>query len=186
MDIIQAARYLAWKEIRKFGVPEPISFALAEKKAEELASKLGANRTITLVGYNLMDLKLGEAFESHRLQDHVKMSLVATRPFLNKFRIPSEDKKKILNCIEAHHGDVPFICKEAEICANADAYRFLHPRGFLAMFSFLSKKMDVDSSLRIMGKKIDEKYRMLSLAICRRELEPHYWQLKRLIRESLG
>jgi hypothetical protein len=29
--------------------------------------------------------------------------------------------KAQLNCGEAYNGQVPFICKEAEICANADA-----------------------------------------------------------------
>jgi hypothetical protein len=76
-----------------------------------------------------MDLKLGQAFKEGRSQDHVQMSVDAVRVFLDRFDdLDTSKKEKIINCVEAHHKDVPFTCIEAEICANADCYRFLHPK----------------------------------------------------------
>ena len=59
------------------------------------------------------------------------MSYDCAKEFLEKNEINSEDSKQILNCVEAHHGKVPYTCIEAEICANADCYRFLTPKNML-------------------------------------------------------
>lgn len=96
---------------------------IAATKAYELAESFGADKTVATVGAYLMDLKLGEAFVKGKLDEHVRMSLEAAKPFLKRLGLEQETKK-ILNCIEAHHGTVPYICREAEVCANADACRF--------------------------------------------------------------
>jgi len=183
MDIVKEAKNLALEEIEKFGIPSKIHFKISEKKALELAKKLGADKTITLVGVYLMDLKLGEAFSKGKIKEHVRMSVKATKKFLEKFELKEEIKKKIINCVKAHHGQVPFICKEAEICVNADCYRFLHPKGFFcALFEVAKMGMEIDEILNILEAKLDEKYKILSLDICKKELEKYYRQLKKLIK----
>jgi len=186
MDLTQEARNLALKEIKKFGIPNLIHFEISEKKVIELCEKLNANKTITLVGYYLMDLKLGEAFRLNKIKDHIKMSLDAAKQFLEKFDLNEETKNKIINCIEAHHGKVPFICKEAEICANADAYRFLHPKGFFATLIFMGKDLGFEKTLNLLDQKLDEKYKILSINFCKEELEKYYNQFKELIKSARG
>jgi hypothetical protein len=183
MDIVKEAKNLALREIEKFGIPSKIHFEISEKKALELAKKLCADKTITLLGVYLMDLKFGEAFLKGKIEEHVKMSIKATKEFLEKFDLKEEVKKKIINCVAAHHGQVPFICKEAEICANADCYRFLHPKGFFhTLFELAKMGMEFDEILNTLEAKLDEKHKILSLGICKKELEKYYYQFKELIK----
>ena len=140
MDIVEQSRKFALSEIEKFGLPNRIHFEISEKKAAELAEKLGADKEIVLAGVALMDLKLGKAFKEGRLDEHINMSVLAAREFLKGFGISEEKKERIINCIEAHHGTVPYKCKEAEICANADCYRFIHPKGFFVYLTVLGNR----------------------------------------------
>ena len=75
-----------------------------------------------------MDIKLGEAKKEGCLKEHSKISADATKNFLQQFDINDELKNKIVNCVEAHHATIPFTSKESELCANADCYRFIHPK----------------------------------------------------------
>ncbi|UCG95826.1 MAG: hypothetical protein JSV92_02135 [archaeon] len=185
MKILEEVRKIALEEIEKTGLPPRILFDVAERKTEELAEKLGADKTIALVGYCLMDLKLGKAAEEGKLEEHVEMSSQAAKEFLEKFDLDEKTKNKIINCVEAHHGAVPFACKEAEICANADVYKFIHPKAFFAFMMTLGKReMGFDEALDYAEFKLDEKYKILSLDICKKELEPFYRHLKELVRTA--
>jgi len=181
-EIVKEARSFDLKEIKKFGIPHLTLFKISEKKALELAEKLNADKSITLIGVYLMDVKLGEAHVKNKKEEHVKMSVNATKKFLEKFDLDKETKKKIINCVEAHHGQVPFICKEAEICANADCYRFLHPKSFLVTLYLFGKEFRFEEALNFLEAKIDEKYKILSLDICKKELEKYYHQFKEIIK----
>jgi len=113
------------------------------------------------------------------------MSLEAGKTFLNQFDLSEDIKNKILNCIEAHHRGVSFESFEAEICANADCYKFLHPKGVLRYLTILGKKdLDFEDSLNKLEFKMDEKWNILSLDICKKELEPYYKQFKELIKKA--
>lgn len=185
MDIINEARKYAISEIEKYGTPIVTHFEISEKEAIKLAKNLNADGTIVKVGVYLMDLKLGQALKENCLQEHVAMSSEATKKFLKDFDLSKETKVKIINCIEAHHGSVEFKCIEAEICANADCYRFVHPRGFFAYLTLLGKRYaDFNECLNQAEMKMDEKYEILSLDICKKELEEYYQTLKKFINDS--
>jgi HD superfamily phosphodiesterase len=185
MDIVKDAINYALSEIEKYGTPIPVHFEIARDKALELANKLGGDQMVVTLGATLMDLKLGQAIKEDRLKDHVSMGVEASRLFLNNYSLDKKIKEKILNCIESHHRDVEFNSIEAEICANADCYRFIHPRGFLAYFTLLGKRYDnFDDCLRQAEMKLDEKNQILSLDICKEELNGYYKVLKQLIADS--
>lgn len=182
MDIIQESKKYALAEIEKFGSPSLVHFEISEKKAIELTEKLGADKKIVQTGVYLMDLKLGQAISENRVAEHVKMSVDAATEFLQKFELDENSKAKILNCVEAHHGKVPFECLEAEICANADCYRFIHPKGFFLYLTILGKRSPIFlECLKSAEDKMDEKYAILSLDICKKELEEYYVTLKKYI-----
>ncbi len=182
MDIVQESRKYALAEIEKYGSPLLLHFEMSEKKAIELAKKLHADENIVRVGIALMDLKLGQALAENRLSEHVAMSVEAAQEFLQQFTISDQEKEKMINCVEAHHKDVPFMCLEAEICANADCYRFIHPKGFFAFMHLLGKRHnDFNDCLKLAEEKLEEKHDILSLDICRKELESHYVALKKMI-----
>ncbi len=184
MGIVEDARQYAVDEIEKTGLPDIHVFEISEKKAIELADKLQADKTTTLVGYYLMDLKLGEAFKQGKIKEHIKMSSDAAKIFLEKYNLDEESKNKIMNCIEAHHKAIPFSCKEAEICANADCYRFLALKGFLHSVISMEKLLGFDKMLKTREAKIDEKWAILSIPECKEELEENYKLLKELLRKA--
>lgn len=183
--IINASRELALSEIEAFGTPHLIHFEISEKKAIELAGILNADQIIVQTGIHLMDLKLGQAMKDGDVPSHVRMSVDAARDWLDKYSLDEGVKNNIINCIEAHHGDIPFSCIEAEICANADCYRFIHPKGFFVYLTMLGKRgLNFSECLTVAEKKMKEKYNILSLDICKKELENYYHTLKSYIADS--
>ena len=79
---------------------------------------------IILLGVYFIDLKLGQAITEKRLADHIQMSADAAKVFLENEGVDQDTIEKIIDCIMAHHGTLPYQSLEAEICANADCYRF--------------------------------------------------------------
>ncbi len=75
-----------------------------------------------------MDLKIGQCIKEGKVAEHVQRSSEAAQEFLQPFDIDKDTFDKVISCVESHHGVNNYFCKEAEICANADCYRFLHPR----------------------------------------------------------
>lgn len=180
MDIVKAAEKLFLEEQKKTGMPVKEALDIALKKGAKWADKLGADRTIVQVGIYLMDLKVGQAWKENKVDQHIQMSLDAARDFLEG--INEESKEKIINCIEAHHQAVPYKCLEAEICSNADSFQFLNPRGFLLILSQLIKQgLPLDKCLEILESKLEEKFKKVSLGICKKEAERYYKFLCELI-----
>lgn len=184
-EVIDKAEEFALSEIKKYGLPGLPGFNLSNAKGPELANKLGANSDIVQIGTRLMDIKLGEAFSQKRLNEHIKMSVETTRDFLSQFNLEQDIVEKIINCVEGHHGTVKWICKEAEICANADCYRFLQVRNWLAFLKSLGTKDETfNQDLKLAEEKADEKWKVLSLNICKIELEPEYKLIKEIIQKA--
>ena len=67
---------------------------------------------------------------------HVEMSAEYAAEILKKLKVDKKTTTLLLNCVLAHHGQVPYQSKEAEICANADAYRFVSERGVFTTYKF--------------------------------------------------
>lgn len=181
-EIIKRARELAFSETSKYGTPPPLFLEIPSKKGRELARKLGANEDIVEIGAYLMDIKLGECKSEGKREEHIKRSVEATKNFLSQFNIEEENKNRILNCVEAHHASVPFECLEAEICANADCYKFLSPLGVFEYFRHLAiEGGELVEVFKQVEFKLEEKWKILSLDICKKELEPYYFEFKKLI-----
>jgi len=183
-EIIQKAREWALAETEKYGTPPPLLLEAPIKKGKELAKQLGANKEIVELGTWLMDIKLGECKSEGKREKHIERSAEATKNFLEEFDISEGTKEKIINCVEAHHATVPFKCKEAEICANADCYKFLLPMCVFEYIRNLSSKNNLEKILEQAEFKLDEKWNILSLDICKEELEPYYKMFKSLFNEA--
>ncbi len=187
MDLIEEARNYALSEIKKYGTPSLLHFEISEKKALELAVQLKADITIVHIGACFMDLKLGQAIKENRQTEHCTMGVTATSTFLDDHGVKGRNKEKILNCITAHHRDVPFTCIEAEICANADCYRFIHPKGFFIYLTMLGNRgLSFAECLNSAEAKLEEKKKILSLTICKKELEGYYNTLHQFIADARG
>ena len=180
--LVKEARNYAISEINKYGLPLLILFEIAEKKAIKLAENFDVDLDIIKIGMYLMDLKLGQAIKENKESEHIEISVKAAKEFLDKFDVDQLLKDKIINCIESHHGKVPFKFLEAEVCTNADCYKFLHPKGFLAYLNILGKRnLNSAETLNRMEEKLDEKYKLLSLEVCKKELEEYYKMFKKIV-----
>lgn len=183
--IIDLARELAISEINKYGVPKMEHFVLANEKGQQLAKALGADKDIVLLGTMLMDLKIGQCIQEGRLAEHVKDSSLAAQEFLKQFDLDDEVFKKIVSCIESHHGVENYYCLEAEICANSDCYRFLSPEGFFhGLMIFGNRTTNFNEVLSNLDNKVEEKYNIISLDICQQEVEDNYHTFKKLIKNA--
>ena len=96
---------------------------------EKLATIYKADIELVKIGIYLMDIKLSEAMKNNVAREHTRMSADFAKEYLKNYDLTNEEYNIIINSIEAHHGKIPFNTIEAEICANADCYRFIHPDG---------------------------------------------------------
>jgi len=185
-EIIEKAREYALREIELNGTPAKEHFELSIKKGQELAERLNTDKDIVMLGCILMDLKLGECKNQGRAEEHVTESVKASQEFLEQFDLGEDVKNKILKCVEEHHGIEEFNCKESEICANADCYRFIHPKGVFRYFMLLGgeRGLSLKDSIGQVEKKLEEKHNILSLDICKQELEPYYIKFKVLLEKA--
>lgn len=178
-DIADRSIELARKEILESGLPGMLHFDISLDKGIELAELLNADVDIVRSGIALMDLKLGQAFKENRIADHIEMSVNAAEEFLKGMDISDTGEENIIACIKSHHGSKEFYSLEAEICANADCYRFIHPKGIFFFFTVLGNRFsDFDKCLSQAEVKMDEKYNIISLPMVIDELEPIYKNMK--------
>ncbi len=173
--IAEKAISFAREEIHTHGVPDMILLDISLDKGRHIAGKLGANIPLVEIGVAMMDVKLGQAFQEKRIPDHIQMSLNAAEEFLSAFDLAKKYKEVVLNAVKGHHGGVKFLSLEAQICANADCYRFIHPKGVFLYFTILGKRYgNFEDCLKQVEAKMDEKMKIVSLPLVEEELRPMY------------
>jgi HD superfamily phosphodiesterase len=174
-EAIEKVRNAVLFEIETYKTPLIDHLELANSVGQRLAKKFKADKDIVILGTLLMDYKLGECKAQGKLSEHVQRSSQEASKLLDSLGIAGEEKDKIINCVEGHHGAVPFICKEAEICANADCYRFLHPLGITSWMYYFGKEFPTKKEMIAFGRmKIEEKKKILSIDACKRELKKYF------------
>jgi len=168
-------------EINKYGSPPLDFYNDAINVSIELGKKLKANLDVIKLGIRFMDAKLGEAVSLKKRNEHINMSLGFAMEFLTKYPLSEDIKNKVFACIKEHH-DNKFSCIESEICANADCYKFLIPRNILKMFYNMHQRgYNFEEILMMADEKADEKWNSLTLDICKKELEPNYYKIKKFL-----
>lgn len=181
-NIVKAAEKLDLKERKKGNSPPQILQDLLIEKTRDLCKRLKADQNIALIGAYLMDIKIGQALRENRIKDHIEISLQFARIFFNKYNLPSEIQKKVEHVMRAHHGQIPYESIEAEIVANADCFKFLHPKGAIFFLTDLgSRNMSFDEALNYFERKIEEKHKIISLDVCEEEAERYYKLLRELV-----
>ena len=159
---------------------------LALEHAVRLAKKYNANETVVRIAMNFMDSKLPEASKEGVPKEHIGSALEVTKEYLDKVTdLKDEDRDNIINCVAEHHGALEYSSIEAEICANADCYKFLSPRGIMAYASILARRHhDLENEWNKLEVKMDEKYKILSMEEVREELEPTYLMFKDVLERA--
>jgi hypothetical protein len=181
-DIVKAAEKFDQEERDKGNSPPIILQQLLISYTKKICKQLKGDENLALIGAYLMDIKVRKAAREGRVEEHVEMSLRAAKKFLKKFNLSKEALDKIENIVKAHHGTVPYKCPEAEIVANADCFRFLHPKGAIFFLTSLGERsMEFSEALKYFEYKVEEKHGIISLDICKKEAEGYYKLLKKLI-----
>jgi len=173
---------VAREEIATYGLPTVRHYDLSQEKGVELANKLNADVNLVKAGIALMDIKLGQAAKEGRQPQHVEDCVEFSKKLLNDLGVEEPFYSVLINCVAAHHGTIPFDSIEAEIAANADCYRFLHPRGVMSFHATVVKRgMDHDDALKAVEGKLDEKHEILSLEIAKDDLLEYYVMFKDIL-----
>ncbi len=179
--LIDDINKFATSQSELYGVPSLFQLNLSRNKGQLLAKKLNANEKIVLLGTLLMDCMLGPAFKAGKLQEHVSMSVSKADEFLSKNSdIAVEEKINILKCIEQHHGAKNFFSLEAEICSNADCYRFASVSGFLGSLAY-GPNLPFEARIKLLSNKADEKWNLITIDSVKKELTPQYKSIKQLL-----
>lgn len=171
--LIERARKIAFGENRRTKMPVKEHIDLSTEVAIKLAKELDADPEIVEVASLMMDCLIGQAMQKGKIEDHIDMSLERTKELLKKTDIPNSKKENILKCVEEHHGTDRFHSLESEICCNADCYRFISIKGFTYAIRYL-RDMEFSGLMEILNKKADEKWKALTLDICKKELKEQY------------
>ena len=180
-DISNDLDQYAIAEIARYGFPPLDNYNDVISVALELGKRLHANLDILKLSSRFLDIKLGEANERKKSHEHPAFALDFAKEFLSKYPLDEEFKQKVFNCIIEHHGK-KFSSLEAEICANADCYKFLVPRKILRMFyEWRQRGYNFEEIFLLAQEKVDEKWKSLTLDVCKKELEASYNEIVRFL-----
>ncbi len=185
-DVIKKARELALDEIKEFGTPPVALFEVSLEQGQVLAEACGADKDIVTLGTILMDVKLGEAKSLGKKDEHIKMSADASEVFLKDLDVDDGVIHQVLQCVNEHHGTKKFGSIEAEICANADCYRFLRPDILMVFITGLTDGgMELNDAVKFVLKKMEEKHKTLSLPKAIKDLRTHYATMKEFLENGV-
>lgn len=185
-EIAQKCDYYARKEIEAYGLPTIRHYELSMQAGIKLAELLNADVDLVVAGVALMDIKLGQSAKEGKQPQHVQLSRDYAQELLDEWQVEDSTKEILLNCVEAHHGKVPFGSLEAEIVANADCYRFIHPRGVMSFHATVVKRgNDHDAALKAVKAKLDEKKAILTLDLAKEDLMKYYDMFNEILCQGL-
>lgn len=185
-ELVKKADNLNREEIKKYNPDIEFLYDLTLSVGIKLAKEYNADENIVKIVLAMMDLKLPEALQLGIPKQHILMSLDVTKQMLDGTGFASEDtKQNIIKCIEEHHGADKFYSIEAEVVANADCYKFIHPKGVLYYSSMLGRRFhDFNKELNQLENKLNEKNNAITLPSLKEELEQYYLFFQKSIDEA--
>lgn len=185
-DLIKKCDDFNKSEIQKYNPDMKFLYELSLDMGIKLAEIYKADVNIVKIAIAMMDSKLPEASYLKTPKKHIEMSSNATKEILSDIDFLNEDiKENILKCVEEHHGTIKYFSIESEVVANADCYKFVHPKGFLYYSSMLGRRFhNFNKELEQLDFKLNEKHNTISLDIVKEELEPYYQFLQKSINEA--
>lgn len=175
-ELVKKADNFNRQEIEKYNPDMKLLYELSLNVGVKLAKEYGADENIVRIALAMMDSKLPEASHLGKPKQHILMSSDATNEMIKDIDFLSEDvKENIIKCVKEHHGVENFYSIESEVVANADCYKFIHPKGVLYYSSMLGRRFhDFNKELEQLDFKLNEKHNTISLPLVKEELEPYY------------
>ncbi|NMC36686.1 hypothetical protein GYA49_06660 [Candidatus Beckwithbacteria bacterium] len=172
----------ALEQIELYQLPSRFHFNYANDIGQFLAKKYKANQQIVLLGTILMDCMLGVAFEDNKINEHIALSAKKTKTLLTNLQgLSSKERENIHYCVLQHHGVKEFYSLEAEVCCNADCYRFVSIKGFIGGIRFTSN-MKLKAIVELYQQKVEEKWQAISLSYVKQDLKADYQAIQNLLK----
>ena len=183
--LLKISEKLLNQEIKKTGLPPIENHKVCLLYGERLSKAYKVNKDFISACLNFMDVKIGEAYLKKKLPKHMEMSLEATLKAIKSLKLNPKMINKISDCVLSHHGVKKYPSIEAEICANADCFKFLHPRGVFAFLVSLGKRgIALNEALNYAEQKMNEKIAIISLPEVKKEAKDYYQALMKLVRRA--
>lgn len=185
-ELVTKAEKFNKEEIQKYNPDMEFLYNISYNAGIKLAKKYKADENIVRIALAMMDSKLPEAQHLGTPKQHISMSSSATKKILEEATfLNAEDKENIIKCVEEHHGVEKFYSIESEVVANADCYKFVHPKGIFYYSSMLGRRLhDFNKELEQLEFKLNEKHNTISLPLAKEELEPYYKFFQKAIDEA--
>src|SRR5262245_3310080 len=128
--LLAKAEDFARAQTERTGIPTPTWLHVATEAAIKLARTHNVDERVVRLGTQLMDCMIGDAVAQGKRNEHIQMGVARAEALLRDDPdLTPDERTLVLSCIREHHGATPFSSIEAEICCNADCYRFLTPEG---------------------------------------------------------
>lgn len=184
-ELVKQAEEFNRSEIKKYNPDMEFLYDVSLEAGLKLAKEYGADENIVKIAIAMMDSKLPEASHLGTPKEHVLMSKKATEEMIKDINLDEEIKTNIIKCVTEHHGVEKFFSIESEVVANADCYKFIHPKGVLYYSSMLGRRFhDFNKELQQLEFKLNEKHNTLSLDLAKQELETYYEFFQKSINEA--
>ena len=185
-ELVEKAESFNKEEIKKYKSDLEFLYNISYDAGIKLAKKYKADENIVRNALAMMDSKLPEAQHLGTQKEHISMSSSATKKLLEEATLLNDkEKENIIKCVEEHHGIEKFYSIESEVVANADCYKFIHPKGVFYYSSMLGRRLhNFSKELEHLDFKLNEKHDTLSLPLAKEELEPYYQFFQKAINEA--
>lgn len=185
-ELVEKAESFNKEEIKKYKFDLEFLYNISYDAGIKLAKKYKADENIVRIALAMMDSKLPEAQHLGTQKEHISMSSSATKKLLEEATLLNDkEKENIIKCVEEHHGVEKFYSIESEVVANADCYKFIHPKGVFYYSSMLGRRLhNFSKELEHLDFKLNEKHDTLSLPLAKEELEPYYQFFQKAINEA--
>lgn len=185
-ELVEKAESFNKEEIKKYKSDLEFLYNISYDAGIKLAKKYKADENIVRIALAMMDSKLPEAQHLGTQKEHISMSSSATKKLLEEATLLNDkEKENIIKCVEEHHGVEKFYSIESEVVANADCYKFIHPKGVFYYSSMLGRRLhNFSKELEHLDFKLNEKHDTLSLPLAKEELEPYYQFFQKAVNEA--
>lgn len=168
-DAIENARKLMYEQTLKNKAPSWLLTCLAQEVGAELADEFGVDKNIVLLTLYLQHLVFDPITAGEIQKNHPNLSAdyVINNELLEKWNIPVEDRKVILEAIRVHHKKEVNPNLIVEVIKNAECQKFITIKGALIWLHELGLRgYDFEKAKELVFYKMNQKKLLLTLEKC--------------------
>jgi hypothetical protein len=181
VDFVEESGKLMKQSTIQNDAPSWLLTEMVVEKGRELARKYEADEELVVASLYLAHIVFSKGLKDKIQQQHTKLSSRMAKTYLDKWKVPEEKQKIILNAIEAHHGDVLTESKEAEIMKNAECYKFITVKGCLILLHDLGRRgHSFEDAIKFVFFKLNQKLSYLTLDECKKDGEKNATEIKKI------